>query len=208
MFAAVTVTAILFTALPLLSQVEIRKKRTTQGSRILINSPKPPPPPEPEKEKEKEKPEVRKIESYKSKQTTKTKPKFDLPSFGFSKVGDIDISISNIIKDNINFTNFDFPTQFDLTEVDSIPVVKIQSQPLYPYYAKREGIEGVVSVRFLVTKEGDVDRVSVIRSEPEGVFEEATKKCVSRWRFNPGIKDGEAVDTWVEIDIEFELERT
>jgi protein TonB len=58
-----------------------------------------------------------------------------------------------------------------------------------------------------VTTEGRVEDVSILKSDPKEIFDEVTRQSVSRWKFKPGIKDGEAVDTWVEIDIEFELNK-
>ena len=40
---------------------------------------------------------------------------------------------------------------------------------------------------------------------PEGIFDEAARRSVIRWKFRPGIKSGMPVNTWVEMDIEFEL---
>lgn len=97
-------------------------------------------------------------------------------------------------------------SDYSLTEVDKKPVPTFQAEPVYPYSAKRQGIEGIVSIRFLVTKDGEVSQLCVLSAMPQGVFEEATKKSVVRWHFSPGMINGEAVNTWVEMDIEFELD--
>jgi len=96
---------------------------------------------------------------------------------------------------------------YGMAELNQRPVVISRAPTLYPYHAKRQGIEGVVSVRFLVDKEGKVSRLSVTRAKPPNVFESAVLRSVARWRFRPGYKDGEPVDTWVETEIEFTLEK-
>lgn len=98
-------------------------------------------------------------------------------------------------------------SEYVLGEVDRAPLVTAQVPPIYPYHAKRMGVEGSVVVRFLISLNGEVSRISVTRSTPPGVFDEAVVQSLSRWRFSPGIKDGEPVDTWMETEIEFELEK-
>jgi protein TonB len=79
--------------------------------------------------------------------------------------------------------------------------------PTYPFRAKRRGVEGKVVVRFLVDKQGRVSQSTVVRADPEGVFEQSALKAVRQWRFQPGTKDGRPVATWVQVPIRFELKR-
>ncbi len=96
-------------------------------------------------------------------------------------------------------------SEYGIGEVDQVPMAIFQVPPDYPYHAKRQGTEGVVSIRFLVTREGAVSSFSVLKATPESIFDEAARRSVLRWKFRPGFKNGEAVNTWVEMDIEFEL---
>lgn len=99
------------------------------------------------------------------------------------------------------------PQRFSLGQVDRAPLTKGQVPPPYPYLARRRGIEGAVTVRFLVDRQGEVRNLEVVEAKPPGIFEESVLKTVNRWRFAPGVKDGEAVETWVETTIRFKLER-
>jgi len=99
------------------------------------------------------------------------------------------------------------PQRFSLGQVDRAPLAKGQVPPPYPYLARRRGIEGAVTVRFLVDRQGEVRNLEVVEAKPPGIFEESVLKTVNRWRFAPGVKDGEAVETWVETTIRFKLER-
>lgn len=98
------------------------------------------------------------------------------------------------------------PVRYGLGDVDKAPAVTARIPPTYPFLARRRGVEGAVQVRFLVTKEGRVQHLEIIKAQPQGVFEEAVLSSVRRWRFRPGVKDSQAVDTWVETTIRFELE--
>jgi protein TonB len=96
-------------------------------------------------------------------------------------------------------------TQFGLDEVDQKPVSLATLKPNYPYKAKRMGIEGHVTVQFLVDRNGRPQELKIVEASPQGIFDETVRKTVPRWRFKPGRKAGRTVDTWVEMTIRFEL---
>jgi protein TonB len=77
--------------------------------------------------------------------------------------------------------------------------------PQYPYRAQRRGIEGWVKVSLLITAQGTVQDVVVIEAEPEGVFDNAAIRAVSRWRFKPRIENGKAVAVRAEQMVTFQL---
>jgi protein TonB len=94
---------------------------------------------------------------------------------------------------------------FSIGELDSplIPIVKFP--PIYPLYARRVGIEGWVKVRFIVNENGKVSHIKIIKSQPKDVFDQATIKAISRWRFSPPTVDGIPVRVQVETTIKFKL---
>ncbi len=96
-------------------------------------------------------------------------------------------------------------TRFNPDEVDKMPQAVATTQPIYPHRAKRLGIEGAVRVRFLVKTSGRTDLFSILTSEPPGVFDRTVRKTVKNWKFKPAIKDGRAVETWVETIIKFKI---
>lgn len=96
-------------------------------------------------------------------------------------------------------------SEFGLDEVDQPPRIVRKVQPDYPYRARRRSVHGEVTVKFLVTEKGEVDRLSVVKARPEGVFEKSVVRAVQRWRFSPGIHGGRPVATWVVLPIQFKL---
>lgn len=97
-------------------------------------------------------------------------------------------------------------TTFEMGEVDRAPMGMYQTQPVYPFRAKRMQIEGTVTIRFLVGTNGHTSKFSVINADPEGIFEEAVRQAVAAWRFEPAQKDGKKVATWVVTPIRFQLQ--
>jgi protein TonB len=95
---------------------------------------------------------------------------------------------------------------FAAGDLDSPLTVLVRVPPVYPLRAKHRGVQGWVRVRFVVNEEGGVDKVSVVESQPPGVFERNVIRCVSGWRFKPGTVEGMPVRAWAETTIRFKLE--
>lgn len=96
---------------------------------------------------------------------------------------------------------------YRIGEVDREPVSHGRMEPVYPFLARRRGIEGSVKVRFFVTLSGRVTGLEIVKAEPVGFFEKAVRQTVSNWRFQPGMVAGIKVKTLVETTIVFKLDR-
>lgn len=94
---------------------------------------------------------------------------------------------------------------FELSEVDAAPRLTRRFDPEYPYFARSRNLAGTVTVRFLVDEEGRVDELTVVRAEPEGLFEHSVLKAVRRWRFKPGMRAGQPAPTWMVLPVRFDL---
>jgi protein TonB len=79
-------------------------------------------------------------------------------------------------------------------------------EPDYPAAARQHGVEGKVEVEFLVTRDGAVRDVRVIRENPKGLeFAGAARDAIGSWRFEPFRRGGEAVDRRVRLEVAFDL---
>ena len=96
---------------------------------------------------------------------------------------------------------------YGMGEIDNPLVPLAKGPPLYPFSARRRGIEGVVRVKFLVGKGGHVEKVEIVEAKPGKIFNASVRKCVSAWRFTPGTVGGEPVKTWVITSVRFSLEQ-
>lgn len=94
---------------------------------------------------------------------------------------------------------------YPLSRVDRPPRIISRIDPLYPFEAERKRIEGSVTVRFVVTKEGIPILPEVVKGNPPGVFDYSALKAILRWRFKPAIKDGELVDVMIIVPLRFAL---
>lgn len=91
------------------------------------------------------------------------------------------------------------------TDGEMLPLVNIQ--PQYPTRAAQRGIEGWCQVSFTVTETGGVRDVVVVDAEPRGMFDSASIRAAERFRFQPRVVNGEAVEVPnVQYVFRFELE--
>ncbi len=89
---------------------------------------------------------------------------------------------------------------------DTIPLVRVP--PDYPNRALSRGIEGWVIVQFTITGTGSVKDAIVIDSQPKKIFDEAAVKAILRYRYNPKVEGGVAVErVGVRQKIVFALEK-
>jgi len=96
-------------------------------------------------------------------------------------------------------------TVFTGTDLDEPPAVLARIPPEYPLWAREQGIEGSVRVRFLVTSEGRAERITIVEADPPGVFDRAVLRILPTWTFTPGRIAGRAVPSWMETTVRFEL---
>ena len=89
---------------------------------------------------------------------------------------------------------------------DVIPLVRIN--PDYPPRALSRGLEGWVQVQFTITPTGTVANAVVVNAEPKNIFDDAALKAIARWRYNPKVEGGVAVErVGVQTIIRFQLEQ-
>ena len=86
-----------------------------------------------------------------------------------------------------------------------IPLSKVS--PRYPRRAKRMGKEGYVKLEFTITKLGTVKDVTIVVSEPEGLFDSSAKRAILKWKFRPKIEEGSPVEQRALLQIDFDLNR-
>ena len=89
-------------------------------------------------------------------------------------------------------------------DTDIVPLVRVE--PLYPQRAAQRGIEGWVEVEFTISAAGTVSSPRVISYQPSSVFNRAALKAIRKWKYNPKIEDGKAVERpGVTVRLTFEL---
>ena len=96
---------------------------------------------------------------------------------------------------------------FDVVEVEPVLVGGIgglQSRVVYPDFAVRAGIEGRVTVQFVVDERGNVVDPVAVRC-PNELLCEAAVKAVQASRFTPGQQRGRPVKVRFAVPVVFQL---
>ena len=82
----------------------------------------------------------------------------------------------------------------------------IQEHLRYPTMAAENNIQGKVVVQFVVTKNGSIGEVKVIRSRDQDLDKEAVRVVKSLPNFIPGRMNGQPVSVWYTLPINFKLQ--
>jgi periplasmic protein TonB len=84
-------------------------------------------------------------------------------------------------------------------------VVIKRVEPTYNELARHAKTQGVVVVEAVIDKDGNVDKVKVIKGLPMGLSE-AAEAAVRGWKFKPGTLNGEPVDVIFNLTVNFTLQ--
>ncbi len=89
-------------------------------------------------------------------------------------------------------------------EKRELPQLIERSEPEYTQEGRDAKIEGVCVLTMVVNKEGKAEQIRVAQSLDTGLDQKAIE-ALSRWRFIPGKKGGEPIDTPASVEINFRL---
>lgn len=88
---------------------------------------------------------------------------------------------------------------------DVVPLVRID--PDYPMRARQRHIEGWVVIGFAITKAGTVKDPVVLVSHPGTIFNRSALQAVRKWKYNPKIEGGAAVErAGMKVRLDFVME--
>lgn len=110
--------------------------------------------------------------------------------------------------ENISFNNKSTDKAKLNSKIDSVliqPRYVNNPKPQYPSEARRRGYEGEVLLRVKVLANGHVGQIELKNSSGHKILDQSAIEAVKQWRFIPAMRDGEAIDLWVNIPIKFQL---
>lgn len=160
--------------------------------KIVKQKPKPKPKPKPKQE------------------PTKTKKAAPTPSLSSSLSG-IDTGLESFIASDMTdestlLGEVDKNLIMSEESVDVAPKPTKRTAMEYPKNARKMRISGYVLMNLLINKEGDIENIKILESEPAGIFDDAALEGVKSWKFKPASYKGEAVKVWAKQKIRFDLQ--
>ncbi len=93
---------------------------------------------------------------------------------------------------------------FELFTVEEAPEVIEEAAPVYPEAAKQAGVEGLVFVRALVGKDGNVEQAEILKGAE--LLREAALNAAYATKFKPAVQNDMPVKCWVQMSFRFVLE--
>jgi TonB family protein len=91
----------------------------------------------------------------------------------------------------------------ELPELKNRRQVEAWFRRRYPPELRRRGVEGMVGVLIHIDREGRVDRVRMQGPSPYETLNRLAMELAEERRYRPARKDGEPVDNWFYIRMEY-----
>lgn len=174
------------------SLVQLTTAKTIEAPPKVDNEP-PPPAPEPEK-KEEAPPELKLVDA----------PQQIVISTEFESVGGKGAAFGLSDIRQMTQDTKDDKKEFSIEELDKKPEAVSRVDPAYPAALRKQKVEGIVTLIFVLTEEGRVEDARVeTSSRPE--FEKPALDAIRKWRFRPGMKEGQAVRAFVRQPLRFRV---
>ena len=89
-----------------------------------------------------------------------------------------------------------------------MPAITLQRvhsvDPEFPEFARTRDIKGYVDVEFTVLSDGSVANVTVVKSQPSGVFDKSAVAAVRQWRYRPLFRDGVPIEEHARLRLNFD----
>jgi TonB family protein len=89
-------------------------------------------------------------------------------------------------------------------EVDTRLVITAKPRPSYTKEARRNGVQGFVTLRVLFSGAGKIARVRVLKGLRAGLTENGIR-AACKMEFKPAMKDGQPVGQWLTVEYVFRL---
>jgi TonB family protein len=91
----------------------------------------------------------------------------------------------------------------DVTDLDKLPEPLSTPRPFYPPLAVQQHAEAVIILSTLISENGDVTDVKVLRGDGRFGFNDSAIRAMRAVHFTPPMKDGKRVKTWRPQTITF-----
>ncbi len=107
-----------------------------------------------------------------------------------------------VVPDTVETASLSAPILYRVGGGVSEPKILESVQPKFPPEARGPGAGGSVDMEAVIRQDGSLEVQRIISSE-SSAFAEAAVAAIEKWRFSPGMRDGEPVDVVLDILVNF-----
>jgi len=80
-----------------------------------------------------------------------------------------------------------------------------QVQPVYPERAQAQGVQGIVLLEAVISKEGSIRAMRVVNKLADPELVDAAVEAVKNWRYEPTLLNGQPIEVVTTITVNFRL---
>ena len=111
----------------------------------------------------------------------------------------LDTAVSGVAINVPQFSDFGANQQ-------AMPLYRVE--PRYPVRAKKQGAEGYVLISFTINPQGRPIDIKIIEAKPRRLFEKEAIRALRKWKYQPKVVDGKAIDQVGQtVRLEFNLDK-
>lgn len=88
--------------------------------------------------------------------------------------------------------------------VKTSPMVLRRTEPQYSLEALKKGIQGLVTLKVLIHKDGSASVIKIVHGLGYGLDENATR-ALEQWKFKPATRNGEPVDLALDVTVTYRI---
>jgi TonB family protein len=81
--------------------------------------------------------------------------------------------------------------------------VTVSVAPAYPLLAREMKVQGAVSLRALISREGSIQEIQILNGP--SILASAAREAVKQWHFKPYLQNGQPVETQARITVNFTI---
>jgi len=93
---------------------------------------------------------------------------------------------------------------FSGKEVDRRPKIISKLEPRYTELARKNKVQGVVVLKAVFSRDGNIDDITIVSGQPDGLTENAVV-ATKQIKFIPAVKNGQFVSIWMQVEYNFGL---
>jgi len=95
------------------------------------------------------------------------------------------------------------PSRVRVSQGVAVAFLAKRVDPEYPKDLKKKGVQGLVTLKVLISREGDVSEVAAISGNP--TLASLATSAVKQWKYKPYLLQGQPVEVETTVQINFTL---
>jgi TonB family protein len=119
-----------------------------------------------------------------------------------------DVIVKKFISPSIETNRSLQPDTSSTTTIKAAPLYSKNPAPDYPAKALRNGWEGEVWLKVVVSSSGSVEQISIERSSDYPILDQTAVMTVRLWQFEPARIGSEPTEGTIRIPIKFKIKRS